>query len=295
MTTSSVSDGFDHVDRTAYPFTCRLVDLPAGRMHYVDEGRGETLLFVHGTPTWSFEWRHLIRAFAPTHRCLAPDHLGFGLSDRPRDFAYTPEAHARNLADFVDRIDPGPFTLIVHDYGGPIGLPLCIHRPELVKRLVIINTWLWSFAGDRDMELKGRVAASPVTRWLYRRANMSLTIITPQAYADRAKLTPEIHRQYLERFPDPWSREAVLWTLARELLGSSRYYDGLWQARDKLTGRPALIVWGLKDTAFGPHLLARWKTALPSARVAALDKVGHWPHEEAPERVVAELREFLAA
>ncbi len=77
--------GSDTVDRSAYPFTSRWIDLSAGRMHYIDEGTGEPLLFVHGTPTWSFEWRHLIRALAPAHRCIAPDHIGFGLSDRPRD------------------------------------------------------------------------------------------------------------------------------------------------------------------------------------------------------------------
>ena len=116
----------DQVDRTAYPFTSRWLDLRAGRMHYVDEGAGEPLVFVHGTPTWSFEWRHLIRAFASTHRCIAPDYIDFGLSDRPRNFSYAPEAHAENLAAFIEKFKPEPFTLIVHDYGGPIGLPLCI-------------------------------------------------------------------------------------------------------------------------------------------------------------------------
>src|SRR5688572_12615386 len=89
MTNSSSAPAW--LDRAAYPFASRWCDLPGGeRLHYVDEGAGETLLFAHGTPTWSFEWRHLIRALAPTHRCVAPDHLGFGLSDRPADAAYTP-------------------------------------------------------------------------------------------------------------------------------------------------------------------------------------------------------------
>jgi pimeloyl-ACP methyl ester carboxylesterase len=283
----------DQIDRIAYPFTSRWLDLPAGRMHYVDEGSGEPIVFVHGAPTWSFEWRHLILAFAPTYRCLAPDHLGFGLSDRPRNFAYTPEAHAENLAAFVEKLNPEPFTLVVHDYGGPIGLSLCLQHPERVRRLVLLNTWMWSFAGDRDMELKGRVAGSRLGRLLYRWANFSLRVITPQAYADKSKLTPQIYRQYLERFPDRWSREAVLWALARALLGSSRYYDSLWAQREKLHGRPALILWGMKDPAFEPRQLARWREALPSARVVELEKAGHWPHEEAPEQVTAAVQAFL--
>src|SRR5580765_3343709 len=110
----------DWVDRDAYPFGDHRVALSMGGMHYVDEGRGEPILFVHGTPTWSFEYRHLIKALSLSHRCLAPDHLGFGLSDRPAKFPYTPEAHAAMLREFVERLDLRDMTLVVHDFGGPI-------------------------------------------------------------------------------------------------------------------------------------------------------------------------------
>jgi haloalkane dehalogenase len=260
----------------------------------VDEGRGETLLFVHGTPTWSFEWRHVIRALAPTWRCVAPDLLGFGLSDRPRDFTYTPQAHADVLAAFVDRLGLTSFTLIVHDYGGPIGLPLGLVRPNRIARLVLINTWMWSLVGDRDMERKGRIAGSGLGRFLYRHANLSLRVIMPSAYGDRRALTPEIHRHYLERFPDAWSRGAVLWGLARATLGSSDYYDSLWARREALRGKPVLIVWGMRDSAFRPHQLARWRALLPDARVVELADAGHWPHEEAPGAVVTAMRDFFA-
>jgi haloalkane dehalogenase len=282
------------IDREAYPWTGRFMELPSGRMHYLDEGTGEPIFFVHGTPTWSFEWRHLIRAFAPTHRCIAPDLLGFGLSERPRDFAYTPEAHARALADFVDRLDPPPFTLVVHDYGGPVGLPICLDQPGRVSRLVLINTWMWSFEDDRDMVWKARLAGGRVGRFLYRRLNFSLRAIMPSAYGERRKLTPEIHRQYLERFRDPWSRGTVLWALARALLGSSSYYDSLWARRDVLRGRPTRIIWGMKDPAFTPRALARWERELPEAHVLRLDRAGHWPHEEEPEAVIEVLRRLLA-
>jgi haloalkane dehalogenase len=263
-------------------------------MHYVDEGSGEPLLFVHGTPTWSFEWRHLIRALSPGYRCIAPDHLGFGLSDRPREASYTPEAHAERLVAFLERLAPAPFTLVVHDYGGPIALPIGLRQPERVKRLVLINTWMWSFAGDCGMASKARIAGGPLGRFLYRWVNFSLRVITPMAYGDRRKLTPAIHRQYLERFPDRGSRGAVLWPLARAILGSGAFYDSLWQQRAKLSGRPALIVWGMKDPAFPPYQLARWREALPGARVAELPHAGHWPHEEEPERVIEALRGLLA-
>lgn len=281
--------------RPGYPFTSRFLEVPAGRMHYVDEGRGETLLFVHGTPTWSYEWRHLIRALASTHRCVAPDHLGFGLSDRPPSFSYSPEDHAENLAAFARGLGLRDVTLVVHDYGGPIGLPLALGDASPVKRLVVINSWMWSFEGDGDFEKKARLAGGALGRFLYRRANFSLKVLTPYAYGDKRKLTPEIHRQYLERFPDAWSRGAVLWPLAQALLGSSAFYRSLWDKRERLKDRPSLLVWGLKDRAFPPRLLDRWKEILPDARRAELPESGHWPHEEEPEKVIRALRAFLGA
>ena len=282
------------IDRSAYPFESRWMTLPAGRMHYVDEGTGEPIVFVHGTPSWSFEWRHLIAGLSGTHRCIAPDHLGFGLSDRPEQFAYTPEAHAAAFAAFIDRLDLAPFTLVVHDYGGPVALPVCFSRPERVARLVLVNTWMWSFAGDHEMTRNARLAGGAVGRLLYRHLNLSLRVLMPYAYGDRKKLTPDIHRQYLDRFPDRWSRGAVLWPLAHALLGSSGYYDGLWRKRNELRGRPALIVWGMKDAAFTPRLLERWRQALPDAHIVEIGNAGHWPHEEAPGEVLRSVHAFLS-
>ena len=287
------------IDRAAYPFATRWIDLPAGRMHYVDEGPGggalggKTLLFVHGTPTWSFEWRHLIRGLSGEYRCVAPDHLGFGLSERPAKFAYTPEAHAENLAAFVRALDLRGMTLVVHDFGGPIGLPLALAGDGRVERLVVINSWMWSFQGDKAMERAGRLAGTGLWKWLYRRANFSLKVLMPYAYGDKRKLTPAIRSQYADRFPDADSRERVLWALAKALSGSGPFYGSLWERRAALAGLPALIVWGLKDRAFPPPFLARWKAALPEARVAEIAGAGHWPQEEEPEAVGAALREFL--
>jgi len=279
-----------------HPMEDKYMQLDAGRMHYVDQGAGadgEPIVFVHGTPTWSYEWRHLIAAFRDTHRCIAPDHVGFGLSDRPQKAPYTPEWHARNFEQFMDRLRPGPCTLVVHDYGGPIAFPWAIAHPELVRSLVIVNSWMWSFSGDREMESKGRVAGSYVGRLLYRWANFSLKVLTPSVYADRRRLTPEIHRQYLDRFPDRWSRGAVLWPLARAILRSSSFYDSLWQQRDRLASIPTLIVWGMKDSAFKPHQLARWRATLPNARIVEIAGAGHWPHEEEPDQVVSAIRGFI--
>ncbi len=283
------------MDRTAFPFPSRYLEIaPKTRAHYIDEGQGEVLLLVHGTPTWCFEWRHCIRALAPTHRCVALDHLGFGLSDRPRDFDYSPESHARVLRAFVDGLKIGPVTLVLHDFGGPIGLPLALDGAGIVRRLILVNTWMWSVEADPPMRRNARLAGGRVGRWLYTYANLSLRVLLPSAYANRRKLTPLIHQHYLAPFRDLESRGRVLWPLARALLGSGEYYDSLWRKRERLLGVPTLIIWGMKDPAFRPSLLARWRAALPAARVVELP-VGHWPQEEAPEQVTGAIRDFLGA
>src|SRR6478735_7689913 len=170
------------VDRKAYPFEPKWIDVGAGRMHYVDEGIGPAILFVHGTPTWSFEYRHLIEGLKSKHRCVAVDHLGFGLSERPAGAAYTPEAHAERLRAFVDKAGLKTFTLVVHDFGGPIGLPLALDGSGRVERLVVLNSWMWSFADDAEMTKRARMVAGGLGKFLYRYLNASLRLITPSAY-----------------------------------------------------------------------------------------------------------------
>ena len=137
------------------------------------------------------------------------------------------------------------------------------------------------------------IVGGGVGRFLYRRANLSLRVITPSAYADKRKLTSQVHRQYLAPFPDAWSRGAVLWALARALFGSDEFYESLWRRRDALRRLPSLIVWGMKDPAFRTNQLARWREVLPQAEVLELP-VGHWPQEEAPEEVIRAVQRFLA-
>jgi haloalkane dehalogenase len=263
-------------------------------MHYVDEGSGDPVLFVHGTPSWSFEFRDLIRSLAPSRRCIAPDHLGFGLSSRPTHFPYTPEAHATTLDAFVDRVGLKRFALVVHDFGGPIGLPLALSGRHEVTDLVVMNTFMWPIDDDAAMVKGARLAGGPIGRFLYKYANASLRILMPTAYGDRAKLTRGIHRQYLEPFRDRAARVLVLHTLAKALLASRAHYEHLWHESSRLKRMPALIVWGMKDHAFGARHLARWEGRLPHANVLRLAGAGHWPHEEAPAEVASAIRDLLA-
>ena len=155
------------VDRREYPFEPRELDVEGGRLSYVDEGEGAPIVMVHGTPTWSFLYRHLIRELRPRYRCVAPDHLGFGLSDRPADWSYRPEDQGRNLARLIETLGLKDITLAVHDYGGPIGLAYALDHPENVRRLVLFNTWMWSFAGDRRIAWPARILGGRLGRYLY--------------------------------------------------------------------------------------------------------------------------------
>lgn len=279
------------VDRHEYPFKSNWAELSDGRMHYVDEGSGPPAVFVHGTPTWSFEYRHVIRAASDSSRCIAADHLGFGLSDRPRQASYTPEAHSARLREFVDGLGLDRFALVVHDYGGPIGLPLALEGR--VTRLVILNSWMWPFDDHKEMSKRARLVSGALGRWMYRKLNASLRLLMPSAYADRSRLTKSIHRQYLEPFRNPDDRVLVLWPLARALLASSAFYGKLCSQIDTLRAIPTSIIWGLKDSAFRPDQLERWRKELPDAAVLALENAGHWPHEEAPAEVAEVIAAFL--
>ena len=283
------------LDRRAWPWAPRSLDLSEGRIHYVDEGTGPPVVLVHGTPTWSFEWRHVIAGLLDHARTIALDHLGFGLSERPRGAGYRPEDHARRFVQWVDRVIPlDRFHLAVHDFGGPIALDWALDHADRLLSITVLNSWMWSFEDDPRMARGARLIGSGVGRLLYRCGNASQRLVMPSAYGDRRKLTRDIHRQYLSVFPDAESRERVLFVLARSLLGSSRWFETLWQRRGRLAGVPIELVWGMRDSAFPPYILQRWQRAMPHAHTSAIAGAGHWPHEEEPAAVVGALRQVIA-
>ncbi|MHA6247812.1 alpha/beta fold hydrolase [Pontibacter sp. CAU 1760] len=281
------------LDRILYPFQENWLQLPGGTMHYVDEGKGQALVFVHGTPTWSFVWRQQLKSLSRNYRCIAPDHLGFGLSDKPGTFAYTPEAHADNLEALIAHLQLKDITLVVHDFGGPIGLRYALRHPENVKRIIVLNSWMWSLEGEKTMMKISRFMSGSVGRFLYKQLNFSARLLLPQGYFQRKHLTKDIHRHYLKPMNSAQARQGA-WQFAVSLHAASPFFSQLWENRARLTGIPLLLIWGEKDKLLPLHWLEKWQQAYPQAEVKKL-KAGHFLQEENGGEVTAAIRAFLEA
>ena len=280
------------LDRSLYPFVPRAFASDDGRMSYVDEGAGRPVVFVHGTPTWSFLYRHLIARLAEHRRVVAVDHLGFGLSDKPPRAPYEPKDHTRRLVALLDALDLTDVTLVVHDFGGPIGLGAALARPERVTRLALFNTWMWSIADDPRIARGAKVAGSAVGRLLYRYVNFPVRVLMPKVVADARALTPQIRRHYAAPLASPDERMGA-WACAKALTASGPWFESLWSERARLRGMPMLLLWGAADPTFGPSYLARWRQAFPDAEAHTLATSGHFVPEEAPEEASALLEKFV--
>lgn len=280
------------LDVSEYPFRPKVFDSEGFSMSYLDEGRGRPILFVHGTPSWSFEWRHAIRSLRTRYRCVAPDHLGFGLSEKPKHAPYKPSDHARRLSALVSDLDLRNVTLVVHDFGTPIGLSVALDQPDRIASVVVLNGWLWDHGKEPNVARLSRLIASPLGKLLYLGFNASPRWLVPASFAIRSKLTREAHTHYTAPF-QRWNQRFGPWTLGCELAGSDDWYASLWQRRKALSQKPISFVWGMKDPAFGVRYLQRFHQAFPDATVHQLLDSGHFPQEEEPERVTDAIRKSV--
>ena len=282
----------DWVDPVRFPFASHGFTTPVGRMHYVDEGSGPPVVMLHGNPTWSFLYRHLIDALAPDYRCVAPDYIGLGLSDKPADWSYRPPEHAAHVEALITKLGLDDITLVVHDWGGPIGLSYALRHPENVRRLIVTNTWMGPLDGDPWIALFSRVMGGPLGRVLIERFNAFARLVLPMAFADRRRLDPMAFRHYLKPLAD--APRTGSWVFPRALLGETEWLRALASRRDRLADKPALIAWGMRDPAFRPHYLRQWQSLFSDATVHRLP-VGHYVAEEAGADLAPLVRDFLAA
>ena len=263
-------------------------------MHYVDEGSGEPIVFVHGNPAWSFEFRNVIKEFSSTNRCIAPDLIGFGLSDKPAGWSYLPKEQAKNLDLFLESLDLNAITLVVGDWGGPIGLSYALSHPEKIKNIVITNTWLWSVRSDWYYQAFSRFVGGPIGRWLIRNHNFFADTLVRVLFADKSRLTPNIHAHYIMPLEKAEERKGS-WVFPAEIIGSSDWLQSLWDKREVLQLKKILIAWGMKDIGFREKELTIWMHAFPRAKVVRFEDAGHFVGEEKPGELIAGMKNLMGS
>ena len=256
-----------------YPFASRFLAVTGCRVHYVDEGSGPVLLLLHGNPTWSFLYRDIIRGLSDRFRCVALDYPGFGLSTARPGYGFSPAEHAAVVAQFVLTLDLDAVTLLVHDWGGPIGLGMAARHPQRLRALIIGNTFAWPLNGIPRFELFSRLAGSPVGSIALRRHNAFVTLGLP--LGARRTLPPAVLAAYRGPFPTPAARRPIQ-IFARALLGARDYLAGVEQGLTRLQHLPMLIAWGNRDPAFQASERHHFERHFLHHRTVILHGAGHF-------------------
>ena len=281
--------------RALYPFEHHFHAIGDEHMHYVDEGPKEAppVLCVHGNPSWSFLYRGLVQELSTNQRVIAVDHLGCGLSSTPVDYPYTLERRVDDLASLVEALDLQDATLVVHDWGGPIGLSVAARAPQRFRRLVVTNT-----AGFRSKSMPLRIAACRIP-FFGRLAVQGLNGFARAAttMAVERPLAPEVKQGYLAPYAT-WDERRATHEFVRDIpmKAGDRSWESLVsleQALATLAEKPALLAWGGRDWCFHTGYLDEWRARWPHAEVQLAEEAGHYLFEDAPERVLPWIREFV--
>ena len=280
-------------DPQLYPFESRWFDSSQGRIHYIDEGDGPALLLCHGNPTWSFLYRNIIVALRDRFRCIAPDYLGFGLSDRPSGFGYKIDEHARVVGEFVDHLTGREgldgYLTMGQDWGGPISMAVGVERADRVRGIVLGNTWFWP-TDTLTTKIFSWVMSSPPMQYAILQHNFFVERMIPAGTQHRPSAAVMEHYRAVQ--PSPDARKGVA-EMPKQLLAAHPLLTRL--AREvpaKLGAKPALFVWGMKDFAFRPGpTLPRMRTTFPDHVLVELPDAKHFIQEDAPEQIAAAIAE----
>jgi haloalkane dehalogenase len=276
-------------------FSTETLRTPAGSLAYTDVGTGAPIVFLHGNPTSARLYRHLLRDLAPDHRCIAPDYLGFGRSAAPRAFSYRPPAHATLIERLLRDLGLSDVTLVLHDWGGPIGLSYALRHPETVQRFVLMNTWAWPLTHRPLLRTASRLLATPMGRVSVEHFNAFARIIMPATTGASTPLRPDWIETYAAAL-DSSTRRHACWAFAKALLEETQWLRSLWTHRDRIRDCPALLCWGMADPAFGnENCLQRWQHLFANARVHRFPDAGHYVPEEKGPALVDPIRQFLAS
>lgn len=282
-----------------YPFASRYFDRGGLKLHYFDEGRGEPVVMVHGNPSWSLHFRELAKALRGSHRVLALDHIGMGLSDKPGDEAYdyTLKSRVDDLEALLeDRGLREGLTLVLHDWGGMIGMAYACRRPERIKRLVILNTAAFLLPAGRALPWPLRLSRTPLGALLIRGLN-AFSLAAAYVGCSRRPMSGELRRAYVAPY-DSWANRIATLRFVQDipLRPGDKAYDLVREVEDRLPRLeqvPMLLCWGGKDFVFDDHFLAEWRRRFPKAEVRLFPEAGHYVLEDAAEEIIPLVRSFL--
>ncbi len=274
---------YSWLDKAEYPFRSNYLNVNGRKLHYIDEGKGDVVLFIHGTPSWSFDYRNVIKPLSRSFRCIAIDHIGFGLSDKPEHYDYSTQNHSATLENFVQHLNLQDVILVVHDFGGPIGLNFAIKNAERIKRLVVLNSWLWSSEAEPEYIKLRKVLKSPVLPFLYRYLNFSARFVLPSSFG-RHKLSGKLLKQYTAPFAYRTQRNGTL-AFAKSLLNDQQWFEELWQRKEVIAIKPTLFIWGMNDPVISPKYLDKFISGFSNNTVIKLEGCGHFPQEECAQEV----------
>lgn len=278
-------------DPTLFPFDRNWFEHDVGRVHYVDEGEGPPILFLHGNPTWSFLYRGVVIRLRKRFRCIAPDYPGFGLSARPSNYGYTPAEHAGVIRDLVRHLDLRDLTIMGQDWGGPIGLRVAVDERARLRSLVMGNTWFWPAEG-RAMSAFGYVMGSAPAQSLLRSHNLFVDRLMPLGVLH--PLAPEVLGQYRAAQSAALGREGVA-EFPRQVMAARPWLADLEDdVETHLADVPLLLTWGTRDPIFPPSHMDRFRAVFHEVTVTRLD-AKHFIQEDAPAEIAAAIGAFLDA
>ena len=282
-----------------YPFTGAYRNVNGHQLHLLDEGSGDTILMLHGNPTWSFYYRDLVLGLRGTHRVIAPDHIGCGLSDKPdeKNYDYTLRRRVDDLAELIEQAGiQGRITLLMHDWGGMIGMAYATRHPERIGRLILLNTAAFHLPRTKKL---------PRTLWLCRDTPLGDFFIRDTGlftsvlarWAVCRPMAQNVREAYLLPYRAPQDRTGLLrFVQDIPLQPGDASYDLVSEVQAKLPGfrqTPTLILWGDRDFVFDHHFLREWQKILPAAEVHRFPEAGHYVLEDAGAEILPLVRDFL--
>ena len=277
------------LDKTLYPFASHVVDLDEHRIHYIDEGQGPTLLFLHANPLWSFQYRNIIRELRTRFRCIAPDYPGFGLSAAARGYQNTLTGNARLVERFIHALSLTDITLVVHDSSVAIGLGVVTRHPAWFRALVISNGFAWPLDDFPGIYRFLKIASSPIVRFLIVNFNL-LTRFTVRSIA-HGGLSQAERRAYLGPFIERGRRHHQH-DMFRSIVQSRDYLVDLQERLLELPALPVLLVFADNDPTYKAGFLSRSEQLFPQHRSVLIAGSDHFPQEHAPEQMAEAIGEW---